>query len=83
MEGQLVSSAIEASGNSERTEDCADRIQIACDNEVALKCMGRTDGRGCLRMISSIGRIKCVKSSFSRVLIGQIANRAMSLIFRL
>lgn len=76
-----MSSAIEASENAERTRNCAERIQDACDNEVALNCRGRTDGREWLRMISSIERIKCMKSSFSRVLIGQIANRAKSLIF--
>ena len=76
-----MSSAIEASENSERTEDCAGRIQEACDNETALNCIGRTDGRGWLRMISSIDRIICMKSSFTRVLIRQIANRAKSPIF--
>ena len=51
-----MSSGIEASGNSERTENCAEKIQEACDNEVALNCMGMADGGGYLRIISSTDR---------------------------
>ena len=75
-----MSSAIEASEDSERREDCADRIQEACDDEVALNCMGTADGGGYLWMISSTDRIKYKESSFTGVVIGQIANRAKSLI---
>ena len=80
-----MSSAIDASENFERTEDCAERIQEACDNAVALNCVKTADVEGCLPMISSTDRIEYMQSSFTGILIGQIAKvyRAKSLIFRL
>lgn len=47
-----MSSATDASGNFEGTEDCAEKLQEACDNAVVLSCIRIADEGVHLQLIS-------------------------------
>ncbi len=68
-----MSSATETSENSERTEDCSEQIQEACDDAVAFNYI-LTVHEHILRTASMHNIIRRMKSS-TRM---QIANRAKS-----